>query len=87
MQALVPCNPRSGVLLPKDAPVIPSPSISSLAASCIGHLESVNTPSLDPHVPAPKPMTPANEVGRPVNLLHRIILPHSVFHRQIANVS
>jgi len=87
MQALVPRNPRSGVLLPKDAPVIPSPLISSPATSCIGHLESVDTPSLDPHVPVPKPMTPANEVGRPINLLHRIVLPHSVFHRQIANVS
>ena len=34
-----------------------------------------------------EPITPANKVGRPANLLYRIVLPHSVFHRQIVNVS
>ena len=87
MQALVPQIPHSSVPFPKDAPVIPSLSISSPAASCIGHLMSINILSLDPHIPVPKPMTPSNEVGCPVNLLHRIVLSHSIFYRQIVNES
>jgi hypothetical protein len=34
-----------------------------------------------------EPITPTNKVHRVFDLLNRIVLPRSVFHRQIANVS